>query len=42
MLYEQKMFIQNKAKWEAATKWALKKGCKFIIITEKELNMKWK
>jgi hypothetical protein len=42
MLYEQKMYVQNISKWKAAEKWAEKKKCKFIIITEKELNMKWK
>ena len=40
ILYEQKMYIQNTAKWEAANKWAKKKGYKFLIITEKELNIK--
>ena len=39
ILYEQKMYIQNTAKWEAANKWAKKKGYKFLIITEKELNI---
>ena len=42
MLYEQKTYVVNTAKWRAAEKWATKKGYKFIIITEKELNMKWK
>ena len=42
MLYEQKTYVINTAKWQAAEKWANKKGYKFIIITEKELNMKWK
>jgi hypothetical protein len=30
------------AKWKAANEWAKKKGYKFLIITEKELNIKWK
>jgi len=42
ILYEQKMYIQNTAKCEAANKWAKKKGYKFLIITEKELNIKGK
>lgn len=42
LLYEQKMYVQNTAKWKAANKWADKKGYKFLIITEKELNIKWK
>ena len=42
ILYEQKMYIQNTAKWKAANEWAKKKGCKFLLITEKELNIKWR
>ena len=42
ILYEQKMYIQNTAKWKAANEWAKKKGCKFLLITEKELNVKWR
>ncbi len=42
ILYERKMYVQNIAKWEAAKKFAEKKGYKFIILTEKELNIKWK
>ena len=42
ILYEQKMYIQNTAKWKAANAWAKKKGYKFLLITEKELNIKWK
>ena len=38
MLYEQKTYAVNKAKWEAADKWAKKKGIEFKILTEKELN----
>lgn len=40
LLYEQKMYVQNTAKWKAANIWANKKGYKFLIITEKELNIK--
>ena len=39
MLYEQTMWITNQAKWEAAKKWADKKGVIFTILTEKELNI---
>tara|TARA_E500000318_G_scaffold5280_3_gene5468 strand:- start:479 stop:955 length:477 start_codon:yes stop_codon:yes gene_type:complete len=42
IIYEQKMYVQNTAKWEAAKKWAEKKGYKFLIITEKELNINGK
>ena len=42
MLYEQKTYVTNIAKWKAAKQWASKKGYKFLIVTEKELNMKWK
>jgi len=38
MLYEQKTYIVNRAKWEAAEKWAKNKGIEFKILTEKELN----
>ena len=40
ILYEQKMYITNTAKWEAANEWAKKKGYTFLILTEKELNIK--
>ena len=39
IVYEQKMYIQNTAKWKAANEWAKKKGYKFLILTEKELNI---
>ena len=39
ILYERKMYIQNTAKWKAANIWAKKNGCKFLILTEKELNI---
>jgi len=38
-IYEAKTFIQNKAKWDAAKKYCDSKGFKFLIITEKELNI---
>ena len=39
ILYEQKTWIVNQAKWEAAKKWADKKGWEFLILTERELNI---
>lgn len=36
-LYEQVTYAVNIAKWQAATKWAKKRGIKFRIMTEKEL-----
>jgi hypothetical protein len=38
ILYEQLLFIQNTAKWEAAKKWCKDRGYEFTILTEKELN----
>jgi hypothetical protein len=38
-LYEAKTFITNKAKWDAAKKFCEKKNFKFLILTEKELNI---
>ena len=40
VLYEQTTWITNQAKWEAAKKWAEKKGYQFIILTEKELGIR--
>ena len=39
MLYEQKTWIINQSKWDAAKKWATKKGYQFLILTEKELGL---
>jgi len=39
MIYEQKTWIINQAKWEAAKKWADKKDYEFLILTEKELGL---
>jgi hypothetical protein len=39
LLMESKTYAVNLAKWEAAKKWAEKKGYKFIILTEKELGI---
>ena len=40
ILYEQKTWVVNQAKWEAAKRWADKKGYEFLILTEKELGIK--
>lgn len=40
LLYEQKTFIRNQAKWKAAREFSKKRGYKFIILTEKELILK--
>jgi|TARA_R110002012_G_scaffold63318_3_gene166698 hypothetical protein len=37
LLYEQKAYVTNQAKWKAARKYSKKIGCEFIILTEKEL-----
>ena len=39
MLYEQKTYVKNRAKWDAAEKWAKKKGIEFKILTEKEIGI---
>ena len=39
ILYEQKTWLVNQAKWEAAKKWAEEKDYEFLILTEKELNI---
>jgi hypothetical protein len=38
ILYEQVTYAKNMAKWDAAKKWADKKGWNFIVITEKDLR----
>jgi len=40
MLYEQKTWIINQSKWKAAEEWSNRKGCKFLILTEKELGIR--
>lgn len=37
-LYECKMWAMNQAKWESAKKFAIKSGCEFRILTEKEVK----
>ena len=39
MLYEDKTFMTNKAKWEAALQFCEKMGYTFKILTEKELRI---
>ena len=39
IIYEQRTWVVNQAKWDAARKWADKKGYEFLILTEKELNI---
>lgn len=39
LLFEQKTFVKNMAKWDAAKQWSKKNGYKFMILTEKELNI---
>lgn len=39
LLYEQKTWIINQAKWESAKKWAKNKNCEFLILTEYELGI---
>lgn len=40
MVYEQLMYIKNKAKWEAAEKWCKKHDMEFTILTEHHLNIR--
>jgi hypothetical protein len=37
VIYEQKQWLINQAKWESAKKFASTKNAEFLIITEKEL-----
>lgn len=38
LIYEQKQYAVNVAKWEYARKYCSKHGMSFLILTEKELN----
>lgn len=40
IIYEQRTWIKNQAKWKAAEEWSKKKGYKFLILTEKELGIR--
>jgi hypothetical protein len=37
LIYEQKQWIVNNAKWESAREWAKKHGMEFKIITDKDI-----
>jgi len=39
MVYENKRYVQNQSKWEAAKKWCDQRNFKFLILTEKELGI---
>ena len=39
VLYENLMYHQNQCKWKAASEYAAKKDMKFIILTERDLNL---
>jgi hypothetical protein len=38
LIYEQKQYIINSAKWDAAKKYCTTKGLQFLILTEKDLT----
>jgi hypothetical protein len=40
LIYEQRTWVVNQAKWEAAKRWADRKGYEFLILTEKELGIR--
>jgi hypothetical protein len=40
LIYEQRQYVINQAKWKAAKQFCIKKGLTFIILTEKELIFK--
>ena len=40
LIYEQKQYVINQAKWKAAKDFCKKRGYAFIILTEKELIFK--
>jgi hypothetical protein len=39
IIYENKRYIQNMAKWKAAKEWCKRHNYKFLILTEKELGL---
>lgn len=39
LIYEQKTWVINQAKWESAKRWARDRNCEFLILTEKELGV---
>jgi hypothetical protein len=38
IIYEQRQWVVNQAKWQAAKAWSDTKGYQFIILTEKNIN----
>ena len=38
LIYEQKAYVTNQCKWEAAKKYCEGRGYKFIILTEREIS----
>jgi hypothetical protein len=38
LMYENKQYILNQVKWEAAKEWSKKRGYEFLILTEKDIN----
>jgi hypothetical protein len=38
VMYENRQYILNQVKWEAAKEWAQKKGYEFLVLTEKNIN----
>ena len=38
IIYEQRQWVINQAKWQAAKAWSDTKGYQFIILTEKNIN----
>lgn len=38
LIYEQKAYVINTAKWEAAKRFCHKKGYEFLILTEKDIT----
>jgi hypothetical protein len=38
LMYENRQYILNQVKWEAAKEWSKKQGYEFLILTEKDIN----
>jgi hypothetical protein len=38
LMYENRQYILNQVKWEAAKEWAQKRGYEFLVLTEKNIN----